>query len=62
MEKLGVKPIQDGGGSGKNLPPTSFSPVTSTNAGISAPNFLILSFSPFVTLVSNLNLVPVPDH
>ena len=37
MEKLGVNPIQDGGGSGKNRPPTSFSLVTSTNAGISSP-------------------------
>ena len=37
MEKLGVNPIQDGGGSCKNRPPTSFSLVTSTNAGISPP-------------------------
>ena len=37
MEKLRVNPIQDGGGSCKNRPPTSFSLVTSTNAGISPP-------------------------
>ena len=27
-------PVQDGGGRGKKAPPTSFSPVTSTNVGI----------------------------
>ena len=28
-----VNPIQNGGGGTKNPPPTSFSPVTSTNEG-----------------------------
>ena len=38
-------PIQDEGGA-KRLP-TSFSPVTSTNVGISPRNFLTFSFNPF---------------
>ena len=29
-----INPIQDGVGGGKKDPPTSFSPVTSTNVGI----------------------------
>ena len=32
-------------------PPTSFSPVTSTNIGISPKNFLTFSFDPFSKLV-----------
>ena len=44
-------PIQDGGGGQKDSPLTSFSPVTSTNVGISSHNFLAFSFSPFGTLV-----------
>ena len=43
-------PIQDWGGGAKR-PPTSFSPVTSTNVGISPENFLSFSFNPFVTLL-----------
>ena len=46
-------PIQDGGGqwrAGQKGPPTSFSPVTSTNVGISPQNFLTFSFNPFATL------------
>ena len=39
-----INPIQDGG-------PTSFSPVTSANAGISPQNVLTFSFDPFPTLV-----------
>ena len=39
------------GGWGKKDPPTSFSPVTSTNVGISLQNFLTFSFNPFATLV-----------
>ena len=38
-------PIQDGGGGGgggQKGSPTSFSPVTSTNVGISPQNFLAL--------------------
>ena len=38
-------------GGGEKPPPTSFSPVTSTNVGISLQNFLILSFNTFATLV-----------
>ena len=38
-------------------PPTSFSPVTSTNVGIS-PNFLNFSFNPFATLAQNVKFVP----
>ena len=44
-----INPIQDGGG--QRSPPTSFSPVTSTNVGISPQNFLTFSFNPFATLV-----------
>ena len=36
-----------GGGGGAK----SFSPVTSTNVGISPKNFLTCSFNPFVTLL-----------
>ena len=36
---------------GKKGPPTSFSPVTCTNAGITTQNFLAFSFNPFATLV-----------
>ena len=47
-----VNPIQDGVGGQKGPPPpTSFSPVTSTNVGISPQNFLTFSFNPFSTLV-----------
>ena len=42
-------PIQDGGG--QKDPPTSFSPVTSTNVRIKPQNFLTFSFNPFATLV-----------
>ena len=40
-----------GWGGQKSPPPTSFSPVTSTNVGICSQNFLTFSFSPFGTLV-----------
>ena len=43
--------IQDGEGGGKKFPPTSFSPVTSINVGISPQNFLTFSLNPFSTLV-----------
>ena len=39
------------GGGGKKASPTSFSPVTSTNAGIKPQNFLTFSFNPFATVV-----------
>ena len=35
----------------KRPPPTSFSPVTSTNVGIRPENFLTFSFNPFERLV-----------
>ena len=39
------------GGGGKKAPPTSFSPVTSTNVRISPNNYLTFSFNLFATLV-----------
>ena len=36
---------------GAKSPPTSFSPVTSPNVGISPQNLLTFSFNPFATLV-----------
>ena len=39
------------------MPPTSFSPVTSTNIGISPQNFLTFSFNTFATLVLNFKFV-----
>ena len=46
-----VNPIQDKEERGKKTPPTSFSPVTSTNVGISLQNFLTFNFNTFATLV-----------
>ena len=43
---------------GKKAPPTSFSPVTSTNVGISYQNFLTFSFNLFVKLVQNFKAIP----
>ena len=43
-----LNPIQDWG---SKRPPTSFSPATSTNVGISLRNFLTFNFNPFATLV-----------
>ena len=43
---------------GKKGLPTSFSPVTSTNAGISHQNFPTFSFNPFVTLVQHVKAIP----
>ena len=45
--------IKGGGGGGgeQKGPPTSFSPVTSTNVGFNPQNFLTFSFNPFTTLV-----------
>ena len=53
MKKDVLNPIQDGGWGGAKSPllPTSFSPVTSTNIGISPQNFLTLSFNPFATML-----------
>ena len=52
----GINPIQDRGGGKK--PPTSFSPVTSTNVGSGPQNFLTFGFNPFATLVQNFKFVP----
>ena len=38
-------------GGGQKGPPTSFSPVTSTNVGFGPQNFLTFSFNPFAKLV-----------
>ena len=60
--------IQDrveGGGGGKKAPPTSFSPVASTNVGVSPKNFLTFSFLtllPHWWKISSLDLVPVPHY
>ena len=43
---------------GKKAPPTSFSPVTSTNVGIRPQYFLTFSFDPFATLMLNFKFVP----
>ena len=39
-----------GGEEGKKIPPTSFSPVATTNVEISLQKFAIFSFNPFATL------------
>ena len=54
---LKINPIQDGGGKPKR-PPTSFSPVTSTNVGFGPQNFLTFSFNSFATLVQNFKSAP----
>ena len=52
-------PIQDWGwDGGKKAPPTSFSPVTTTNVGLSPQNLPNISFNPFVTLVQNFKVIP----
>ena len=43
---------------GKKAPPTSFSPVTSTNVEFGPQNILTFSFNPFATLVQNFKSVP----
>ena len=52
---LNVNPIHDGGR--QNALPTSFSPVTSTNVGISPQNFLTFSFNPYATVVQNFKFL-----
>ena len=42
---------------GQKCSPSSFSPVTSANVGISPQNFLIFSFNPLATLVENLKTI-----
>ena len=38
-------------GGGQKVPPTSFSPVASTNVRLSPQKFLTFNFNPFATLV-----------
>ena len=45
-------------GGRKNVPRTSFSPVTSTNVGFGPQNFLTFSFNPFASLVQNFQFEP----
>ena len=50
-QKQPINPIKDGGGGGgEEGPSTSFTPVNSTNVGISPKNFLTFIFNPFSTL------------
>ena len=46
------------GGRAKKVPPTNFSPVTSTNVEFGPQNFLAFSFNAFATLVQNFKFVP----
>ena len=61
-----INPIQNcvGGGGQKDFPPTSFSPVTSANVGISPQNFLtvILTLLPHWCKLSRRYLEPVPNY
>ena len=51
-DAIRIDPIQDGNGGAKRPhPPTSFSPVTSTNVGVSPENFLTFGFNPFAAMV-----------
>ena len=50
-------PIEDGGG-GKNVFPTSFSPVTSTKVAVSCKNFFNFNFDYLSTLMENFNFIP----
>ena len=45
------------GGGAKRPPPTSFSPVTSTNVRCGPQNFLTFSANPFAILVQNFKFV-----
>ena len=49
IEEHNINPIRDGE-VGKEIPPSSFFAVTSTNLGIIPQNFLTLSFDPSVAL------------
>ena len=51
VEKNCITPLTLFRMGGKKAPTTSFSPVTSTNVGISLKNFLTFSFNPFDKLV-----------
>ena len=51
--------MKGGGGGGEQKgPPTSFSPVTSTNVQLGPLNFLTFIFNPFATLVQNFKFLP----
>ena len=62
QSRLCFNPIQDGGI--KKVLPTSFSPVTSTNVGMSPKNFLPFSFNPFPHWWKILSLyqVSIPNY
>ena len=49
-------------GTKSSAPPTSFSPVTSTNVKIRHQNFVTFSFNPFSTLVQNFKAIPNASH
>ena len=51
MMFIRINPIQDGGRRWQKDSPTSFSPVTSTNLGLSPQNILTFSFNLFATVV-----------
>ena len=53
-----LNPIENGVGGGAKRPPTSFSPVTSTNVKISPQIFLTFSFNHFATLMKNFKAIP----
>ena len=65
-KELFINPLPDRwvGGGGQKGPPTSFSPVTSTNVGFGPQNLLTFSFNSFATQVQNFKfvLVPVPNY
>ena len=50
--------MKGGGGGDQKGPPTSFSPVTSTNVQLGPLNFLTFIFNPFATLVQNFKFLP----
>ena len=56
--------IQDGGRGAQKGPPTSFSPVTSTNVGFGRKTFwiLVLILLPNYCKISSSYLVPVPNY
>ena len=58
-KRSSFNPIQDGmGGGGQKCPPTSFSPITSTNVRFGPQNILNFSFNSFATLVRDSKFVP----
>ena len=54
---LCLNPIQSEGGEKPKKHPTNFSPVTSTNVGISPQNFLTFSYNPFATIMLNFKAI-----